>query len=84
MLPGPYSMMGRWVPFEGLSLSSNPIMENSDKHFRRPSFEVSRRMAKVRQKGTGIELALRKELHRRGLRYRVNLEVIKKPRRVAD
>lgn len=49
-----------------------------------PSPETSRRMAKVRQKGTGAELALRRELHRRGLRYRVSFEVLKKPRRVAD
>jgi DNA mismatch endonuclease (patch repair protein) len=41
-------------------------------------------MAKVRQKGTGAEVALRRELYRRGLRYRVGFEVLKKPRRVAD
>lgn len=41
-------------------------------------------MSKVRQKGTDAEIALRHELYRRGLRYRVNLEVLKKPRRVAD
>lgn len=41
-------------------------------------------MAKVRQKGTDAEIALRRELHRRGLRYRVDYEVLKKPRRVAD
>lgn len=46
--------------------------------------EASRRMAKVRQKGTGAEIALRRELYRRGLRYRVDFEVLKKPRRVAD
>jgi DNA mismatch endonuclease (patch repair protein) len=41
-------------------------------------------MAKVRQKGTDAEVALRRELYRRGLRYRVGFEVLKKPRRVAD
>jgi len=41
-------------------------------------------MAKVRQKGTGAETALRRELYQRGLRYRVDFEVLKKPRRVAD
>ncbi len=41
-------------------------------------------MAKVRQKGTGAEIALRRELYQRGLRYRVDFEVLKKPRRVAD
>lgn len=46
--------------------------------------EVSRRMAKVRQKGTDAEVALRRELYRSGLRYRVDYEVLKKPRRVAD
>jgi len=41
-------------------------------------------MAKVRQKGTDAEIVLRRELYRRGLRYRVDYEVMKKPRRVAD
>lgn len=50
-----------------------------------PSFpETSRRMAKVRQKGTDAEIAVRKELYRRGMRYRVDYEVLKKPRRVSD
>ena len=48
------------------------------------SLAASRRMAKIRQKGTGAELALRRELYRSGLRYRVNFEVLKKPRRIAD
>lgn len=48
------------------------------------SSEVSRRMAKVRQTGTGAEIALRRELYQRGLRYRVDFEVLKKPRRIAD
>lgn len=41
-------------------------------------------MAKVRQKGTGPEMALRKEMYRIGLRYRVDYEVLQHPRRVAD
>lgn len=41
-------------------------------------------MAKVRQKGTDAEIALRRELYRSGLRYRVDFEVLKKPRRKAD
>lgn len=41
-------------------------------------------MAKVRQKNTTPELALRHELFRRGLRYRINHVVLTKPRRVAD
>ncbi|MBZ3929108.1 hypothetical protein NB689_000024 [Xanthomonas sacchari] len=48
------------------------------------SSDVSRRMAKVRQTGTDAELALRQEMYRIGLRYRINYEVLKKPRRVAD
>lgn len=46
--------------------------------------DASRRMARVRQKGTGAELAIRKELYRMGARYRVDFAVLKKPRRVAD
>jgi DNA mismatch endonuclease (patch repair protein) len=41
-------------------------------------------MAKVRQKGTDAEVALRREMYRIGLRYRVNYKVLQKPRRVAD
>lgn len=41
-------------------------------------------MAKVRQTGTDAELALRREMYRIGLRYRMAYEVLKKPRRVAD
>lgn len=48
------------------------------------SSDASRRMAKVRQKETGAEVALRQEMYRIGLRYRVDYEVLRKPRRVAD
>lgn len=41
-------------------------------------------MAKVRQKGTDAEMALRREIYLTGLRYRVDYEILKKPRRVAD
>ncbi|MBX3691732.1 hypothetical protein [Dokdonella sp.] len=41
-------------------------------------------MAKVRQTGTNAGRALRREMYRIGLRYRVGYEVLKKPRRVAD
>lgn len=51
----------------------------------RPSSpEASRRLSRVRQKGTSAELALRKELHERGLRYRLHVPLLTKPRRVAD
>ncbi len=48
------------------------------------SHEASLRMARVRQKGTDAELSLRKELHARGLRYRLHVPLLAKPRRVAD
>src|SRR3990167_3264062 len=48
------------------------------------SSDVSRRMAKVRQKGTDAEVALRREMYNIGLRYRIDYEVLRKPRRVAD
>ncbi|WP_439923642.1 very short patch repair endonuclease [Nitrobacter sp. JJSN] len=41
-------------------------------------------MARVRQKGTGAELSLRQALHARGLRYRLQVPLLTKPRRVAD
>lgn len=51
----------------------------------RPSSpEASRRMARVRQTGTGAELAVRRVLHTRGLRYRLQVPLLSKPRRVAD
>lgn len=46
--------------------------------------EASRRLAKVRQKDTDAEIALRRELYRSGLRYRVDFVVLNKPRRIAD
>jgi DNA mismatch endonuclease, patch repair protein len=46
--------------------------------------EASRRMQRVRQKNTSAELALRRELHALGLRYRIQVPVLTKPRRVAD
>ncbi|HWL62343.1 MAG TPA: very short patch repair endonuclease [Steroidobacteraceae bacterium] len=48
------------------------------------SLEVSIRMQRVRQKNTSAESALRRELHALGLRYRLQLPVLTKPRRVAD
>ncbi|PTL78069.1 very short patch repair endonuclease [Vitiosangium sp. GDMCC 1.1324] len=46
--------------------------------------EVRRRMQRVRQKNTSAESVLRRELHARGLRYRIHVPVLTKPRRVAD
>lgn len=37
--------------------------------------EVSERMSKVRNKDTAAEMAIRRELHSRGYRYRVNLRI---------
>jgi len=41
-------------------------------------------MARVRQKDTKAELNLRKALHSKGLRYRLHVALLSKPRRVAD
>ena len=46
--------------------------------------EARRRMQRVRQKNTSAESALRRELHALGLRYRIQVPVLTKPRRVAD
>ena len=46
--------------------------------------EASRRMQRVRQQNTSAEAALRRELYARGLRYRVQVPVLTKPRRIAD
>lgn len=48
------------------------------------SHEASKRMARVPQKGTKAELVLRRKLHSPGLRYRLHLTLLAKPRRVAD
>lgn len=41
-------------------------------------------MARVRQRGTDVEIELRRALHALGLRYRVQVPLLRKPRRVAD
>lgn len=46
--------------------------------------EASHRMQRVRQKNTSAESVLRRELHALGLRYRIQIPVLTKPRRVAD
>ena len=46
--------------------------------------EASKRLSRVRQRDTEAELAVRRALHRRGRRYRVNVKLIDRPRRVAD
>ena len=46
--------------------------------------EARSRMQRVRQKNTSAESALRRELHAHGIRYRVQVRVLIKPRRVAD
>lgn len=45
---------------------------------------TSTRMSRQRERDTGIEVALRRELHRMGLRFRVHLQPIKGVRREAD
>lgn len=60
----------------------------SDLRGYRESFASSpvarRRMQRQRTVNTGPELAVRKELHRRGLRYRVNMRPDPRLRRKAD
>ena len=46
--------------------------------------EALRRMQAARRRDTGPEMAIRRELHRRGLRYRVDVQVIPGLRRRAD
>lgn len=41
-------------------------------------------MQRVRQKNTSCETALRRELHARGLRFRIQVHLLTQPRRVAD
>ena len=51
----------------------------------KPSSQAARnRMLAQRQRDTTAELKIRRLLHRRGLRYRVDYVVIAKPRRRAD
>ncbi|MFJ1766010.1 very short patch repair endonuclease [Amycolatopsis sp. NPDC088138] len=45
---------------------------------------VSIRMSKQKSRNTGIEMALRKALHRAGFRYRVHRRPVKAVRREAD
>jgi DNA mismatch endonuclease, patch repair protein len=49
-----------------------------------PSAERSRIMSGIRRRDTGPEVALRRELHARGLRFRVHLPVPPAPRRSID
>src|SRR4051812_12586665 len=48
------------------------------------SDEVRRRMRATRQKDTPAEIALRRELHRRGLRYRLDYQPLPTLRSRAD
>lgn len=48
------------------------------------SKEASQRMKKVRRAGTSAEMELRRTLHARGLRYRVNVPVLPDKRRRVD
>lgn len=48
------------------------------------SKEASRRMKKVRRTGTSAEMELRRALHARGLRYRVDAPVLSDKRRRVD
>lgn len=50
----------------------------------RPSAAVSRRFSEQRRTRTAPEMALRRELHRRGRRFRVHARIDGLPRRRAD
>lgn len=66
--------VGRGLTFAGPSSRSLP-----------PSLQsTSRRMAKTRRSNTTPELELRRELHRRGLRFRVDRPLLPDKRRRAD
>jgi DNA mismatch endonuclease (patch repair protein) len=41
-------------------------------------------MARVRQRGTDVEIELRRALHALGLRYRLQVPQLRKPRRIVD
>jgi DNA mismatch endonuclease (patch repair protein) len=41
-------------------------------------------MARVRQRGTDIEIKLRRVLYAQGMRYRLQVPLLSRPRRVAD
>lgn len=46
--------------------------------------ESGRRLGRVRQRDTGAEIELRSALSALGLRYRLQVQLLSKPRRVAD
>src|SRR2546430_435433 len=48
------------------------------------SLAISQRMSKLARRNTEPEIALRRELHRRGLRYRVQVPVPENRRRTID
>jgi DNA mismatch endonuclease, patch repair protein len=50
----------------------------------RPGRDLSERMSRLARRHTAPELALRRELHRRGLRYRVQLRMPMNRRRTID
>lgn len=45
---------------------------------------ASRRMKAVGQRDTAAEMEIRRRVHAKGLRYRVNHPILQKPRRTAD
>jgi DNA mismatch endonuclease (patch repair protein) len=50
----------------------------------RPGAELGARMSRLSRRDTAPELALRRELHHRGLRYRLQVPVPTAPRRTID
>lgn len=64
--------------------SMDPVCERADSLPTPSSAAVSTRMSRARRRDTGPELAVRRELHRRGLRYRVDWPIPEMRRRRAD
>ena len=64
-------------PGESFSLASEPARTS-------PDARLSRRFSKQKRHGTAPELLLRRELHRRGRRFRVQARIEGLPRRRAD
>jgi DNA mismatch endonuclease (patch repair protein) len=60
------------------------VRERADSRPMLSKAEVSARMSRTRRRDTGPELAVRTELHRRGLRYRVDWPIPEMRRRRAD
>lgn len=71
------------LPDEGVATSIGPHVSGAARSWA-SSPSVRKSMQGNRSRDTSPELALRRELHRRGLRFRVNVPVPGMPRRTID